>query len=239
MEIIQRELRRGVAITEQIINGKAQWRDLFLKHTFFTGGYKYYLSIISASTTREAQKVWSGLVESKIRLLVIGLEGHESIALAHPFNKGFERVHKCHNDEEIERAKSGDLQYMVKDEPDISKKADAKPEAEKDAEAKENGNAENNEEAKENGNGDAEKDAESKKENGEAKDENGSQPTMVYTTTHYIGLEFYGGSQSYDLSYQVDDFKARCLSWDKYDDNLNALNIVHARKCADPFFSED
>lgn len=114
-EIIQRELHRGGQIADQIMMGKAQWKDLFVKHTFFTDGYKYYLSVISASTTREAQNIWSGLVESKVRLLVVGLEGHASIALAHPFNKGFERVHECKTDEEIERAKSGSLEFLVKD----------------------------------------------------------------------------------------------------------------------------
>jgi poly(A) polymerase len=114
-EIIQRELARGGNITDQIMMGKAQWKDLFVKHTFFTQGYKYYLSVISASTTREAQNIWSGLVESKVRLLVVGLEGHESIALAHPFNKGFERVHECKTEEEIEKAKSGSLEFQVKD----------------------------------------------------------------------------------------------------------------------------
>jgi poly(A) polymerase len=116
-EIIHRELKRGGIITDQIMIGKAQWKDLFVKHTFFTEGYKYYLSVISASTTREAQNIWSGLVESKVRLLVVGLEGHESIALAHPFNKGFERVHECKTDEEIEKAKTGSLEFQVKDNP--------------------------------------------------------------------------------------------------------------------------
>jgi poly(A) polymerase len=112
-EIITRELRRGGDVTDRIMMGKAPWKELFQKHTFFTQGYKYYLSIIAASTTNDAQNIWSGLVESKVRLLVVGLEGHPSIALAHPFNKGFERVHKCSTDEEIEKAKIGDLKFMV------------------------------------------------------------------------------------------------------------------------------
>lgn len=97
--------------------GKAKWKDLFVKNTFFTEGYKYYLSVISASTTREAQNIWSGLVESKVRLLVVGLEGHPSIALAHPFNKGFDRVHECKTDEETDKAKNGSLDFQVKEEP--------------------------------------------------------------------------------------------------------------------------
>ncbi|KAH6681846.1 Nucleotidyltransferase, class I, C-terminal-like protein [Halenospora varia] len=110
--VIQRELKRGGDITDKIMSGKAPWKDLFVKHTFFTQGYKYYLSIISASTTENAQLVWSGLVESKVRLLVGGLENHDSIALAHPFNKGFERVHKCQNEEQVEKAKSN-LEFQI------------------------------------------------------------------------------------------------------------------------------
>lgn len=207
-EIIQRELKRGGNITDQIMTGKLQWKDLFAKHTFFTEGYKYYLSVISASTTREAQNIWGGLVESKIRLLVLSLEGHDSIALAHPFNKGSERVHECHSDEEVEKAKSGSLQFLVKGEPTTSEKPDDKPKEENAEDVK-----------KENG-------EDVKKEN----DEDEPKTTMVYTTTYYIGLELKEGARSLDLSYQVDDFKYRCTSWDKHDDSLNALNIVHTRK---------
>lgn len=115
-EIITRELKRGGEITDRIMMGKAKWKDLFVKNTFFTEGYKYYLSVISASTTRDAQNIWSGLVESKVRLLVVGLEGHPSIALAHPFNKGFDRVHECKTDGEIEKAKNGSLEFQVKED---------------------------------------------------------------------------------------------------------------------------
>jgi poly(A) polymerase len=160
MEIIHRELKRGGDIADQIMMGKAQWKDLFVKHTFFTEGYKYYLSVISASTTREAQNIWSGLVESKVRLLVVGLEGHDSIALAHPFNKGFERVHECRTEEEIEKAKSGNLEFLVKEI--ISDTKDAGPTKTVPVD--------------------------------DAKmSENGSKTTIVYTTTHYIGLELREG----------------------------------------------
>jgi len=203
------------------MSGKAQWKDLFGKHTFFTEGYKYYLSVISASTTREAQNIWGGLVESKIRLLVLSLEGHDSIALAHPFNKGSERVHECHSEEEVEKAKSGSLQFLVKGEPTASEKPDDKPKEENEGDVKK----ENDEETKKENGEDV------KQENGEdEKKEDEPKTTMVYTTTYYIGLELKEGARSLDLSYQVDDFKYRCTSWDKHDDSLNALNIVHTRK---------
>jgi poly(A) polymerase len=237
-EIIQRELKRGGNITDQIMMGKLAWKSLFEKHTFFTQGYKYYLSVISASTTKDAQLVWSGLVESKVRLLVVGLEGHSSIALAHPFNKGFERVHTCHNDEEIEKAKSGSLEFQIKDIP--TEATDA---------------------AHDLGVGAIVKDETT---NGDKKIEEGENITTVYTTTHYIGLELKegkypflrckfdhtghqicndcchsfalgillirAGAKSLDLSWQVEEFKRICTSWDKYNQELNALNVMHTRK---------
>ena len=56
-------------------------------------------------------------MESKVRLLVAGLETHDSIYLAHPFNKGFERVHKCASEGEIDKVKGGSLAFQIKDIP--------------------------------------------------------------------------------------------------------------------------
>lgn len=111
--ILIRELERGRAITDKIFGGQLKWKDLFAKHTFFTNDYKYYLSIIASSRTKDAQKVWSGAVESKVRLLVTSLETQEAIAVARPFNKGFKRVHRCQNEDEIEAVLSGDLRFQA------------------------------------------------------------------------------------------------------------------------------
>lgn len=114
LTVIQEELRRGAEITDLIMMGKKPWKDLFTKHTFFTNGFKYYLSVTTCSTNKEAHKIWSGYVESKVRLLVQGLERHPSIALARPFNKGYERTHFCKNDAQIEAVQNGALQYITK-----------------------------------------------------------------------------------------------------------------------------
>ncbi|KAI9783101.1 MAG: polynucleotide adenylyltransferase [Geoglossum umbratile] len=114
-EIISNEMKRAAEIVDSIMVGQYQWKDLFSKHAFFTNGYKYYLSIVAASRSRKAQLIWSGLVESKIRLLVSSLEQVEAIHLAHPFNKGFDRVHHCHTEDEVEKIINGDLQFQVKD----------------------------------------------------------------------------------------------------------------------------
>ena len=114
-KIILRELTRGGDITDKISVGQIQWKDLFERHSFFTKDYKYYLSIVSCSRTKDAQLLWSGLVESKVRHLVTELEHDELISIAHPFNKGFDRVHHCHTEDEIDAVMHGDLRYQAKD----------------------------------------------------------------------------------------------------------------------------
>lgn len=122
MTIIQRELQRGVELSEKIIAGKRPWSDLFTKHTFFTAGYKYYICVIATSKSKEAHKVWSGYVESKVRMLVQRIETHASIALAHPFVKGYERRHRCNSDEEVAMVREGSLAFLFNgpEEPDVS-----------------------------------------------------------------------------------------------------------------------
>jgi poly(A) polymerase Pap1 len=46
-------------------------------------------------------------------------------------------------------------------------------------------------------------------------------------------LLIYAGAKSLDLSFEVDKFKGRCMQWDKYDQDLMALNVVHTKKCVD------
>ena len=96
--------------------GRRPWSDLFQKHTFFTSDYKYYMTVVTASRSKEDHKIWSGFVESKVRLLVQRVEAHASISLARPFNKGYERRHMCRSREELEKVQDGSLQYVVTDE---------------------------------------------------------------------------------------------------------------------------
>ena len=113
--VILRELKRGGDIVDKIFLRQLQWSDLFARHSFFSQDYKYYLSITSSSTSKEAQSVWSGLVEAKLRHLVGALDRKSSIEVAHPFPKGFERVHACKDEQEIEAAKNGSTKYQVKE----------------------------------------------------------------------------------------------------------------------------
>ena len=165
LEIVTRELKRGGDITDRILMKKASWKELFVKHTFFTQDFRYYLAIISASTTEEAQLKWKGLVQSKIRRLVINLESHPSIALARPFTKGFERIHRCHSEADADKVKNGSIQFQIKEVPTATTDLAHDPEV-----------ATNKQNAA---------DGEKPVENGEA--------TMIFTTTYYVGLEMREG----------------------------------------------
>ena len=170
---IIRELKRGREITDKIFMGQLHWKDLFTKHTFFTDGYKYYLSIIAASRTKDAQHVWSGLVESKVRMLVSNLETQESIAVARPFTKGFERVHHCADEKEIDAVLNGDLRYQALDVKTETTDTVNDP---KHAAAAQ-GNADGM--AMPNGDG--------------VLVTNGNHKQTIYTTTYYVGLEIAQG----------------------------------------------
>lgn len=224
MAVIQDELKKAAQVTEEIMVGKRTWKDLFSKHTFFTRGFKFYLTVISSSKTKEAQKKWASFIESRVRLLVSKLDQHPSIGLARPFNKGYDRVHRCRTEAEVHAVQAGSLAYLVKP-GDLEK-----------AETKTGVNAENK--------GDGVK--VQKTEDGvdgvkeevvgrpklEDVPENGAAPAEreIYTTNHYIGLQLVDGSKSLDLALQVNEFKATCTSNDKiFDSELMCLTVVHVR----------
>ncbi|PIS55911.1 Poly(A) polymerase PAPalpha [Candidozyma auris] len=100
-KVILKEIARGAEIMDQIVSGHKSWSDLFQRHTFFHD-YKFYLCIVGATIgTDEDHHKWSGLIESKLRILVQKLEVADGIALAHPYVKSFSTSY-CLNDEKVE-----------------------------------------------------------------------------------------------------------------------------------------
>jgi poly(A) polymerase len=184
-QVIIEELKRADALGQLILSGQRPWKDLFVKHTFFTQGFKYYLMVNCCSTNKASHKTWSGYVESKVRVLVQGVERHPSIALARPFTKGFERVHRCKSEADIDRVKAGDLCCVVNEREEEKVPVDAEKarngaaaaDGQPDGEAETagvDGEVQNGTATGDPGNG------------GErAGDET---DTIIYTTTHYIGL---------------------------------------------------
>ncbi|KAF2749397.1 Poly(A) polymerase [Sporormia fimetaria CBS 119925] len=115
--VLLEEFQRADNLVNQIHAGRKSWMDLFDGHTFFTKDHKYYLSVVAASRNKEAHGTFSGLVQSKVRLLVKGIEdGDAGVDRARAFTKGFERVHRCRNEDEIDRVVQGNLEYQVKDQ---------------------------------------------------------------------------------------------------------------------------
>lgn len=180
--IIQKELDHFANQVDQVMLGKVPWKSLFVKHTFFTQDYKYYIIVNAASTTKENSKIWGGFVESKIRLLVQSLERHPSIQLARPFNKGYERKHRYPREqEEWTKILDGSLEHVVKDE-DTADEVKTEPG---------NGTVKA-EPALATGIKD-EDGLEADVKDVDVKMEGGDAFTQVYTSTHYIGLELREG----------------------------------------------
>ncbi|AGO10452.1 AaceriABL002Cp [[Ashbya] aceris (nom. inval.)] len=99
-KVILNELQRGVEVTTDIFTNKKTWGDLFQKHDFFYK-YKFYLTVMASTKGSDEQHLkWSGLVESKLRLLVLKLEVLSGINLAHPYTKPFESTYAYKTEEE-------------------------------------------------------------------------------------------------------------------------------------------
>ena len=115
--VIMHELERGEKIVADIYDGKKQWKELFQRHTFFTESYKHYICIITAARDKDAHDAWAGLVHSRAKRLVADIEQSDarSVELVQLFNKGFERVHECHNPTDVERTLDGELDCQISD----------------------------------------------------------------------------------------------------------------------------
>ncbi|RMZ90203.1 hypothetical protein DV736_g2570, partial [Chaetothyriales sp. CBS 134916] len=115
-KIILKEFDRGAKISDAIFNGTAKWSELFGKHTFFTKDFRYYISVIASAHTPDGAKGFSGMVESKVRLLVQELEKiSDQISLARPFTKGFRRLHKVTSDADVGEVRKGSMKYQIEE----------------------------------------------------------------------------------------------------------------------------
>ncbi|NXO50937.1 PAPOG polymerase, partial [Aramus guarauna] len=80
--VIIEEFKHGLAVTNEILQGKSDWSKLFEPLNFFQM-YKHYIVLTASASTEEHHLKWVGLVESKIRVLVANLERNEFISIAH------------------------------------------------------------------------------------------------------------------------------------------------------------
>ncbi|KAJ3091075.1 polynucleotide adenylyltransferase [Quaeritorhiza haematococci] len=133
--VMTQEFQRAAAIADRIMVQKGKWAELFEKDDFFHR-YKYYLQVIASSDSAERQLKWAGMVESRLRQLVMKLELVENLELAHPYIKGFERVTNCRNSDEAVDAAHGIF-------PPVREDKDQQPE-QSAANAHENGTTDQN-----------------------------------------------------------------------------------------------
>ncbi|NXC17428.1 PAPOG polymerase, partial [Corythaeola cristata] len=80
--VMVEEFKHGLAVTNDILQGKSDWSKLFEPLNFFQK-YKHYIVLTASACTEEHHLEWIGLVESKIRVLVGNLERNEFITIAH------------------------------------------------------------------------------------------------------------------------------------------------------------
>lgn len=114
LRIMKEEFGRADKIMQDILAGKTSWDTLFERHSFFTKDHKYYLSVVAASRTKEASATFSGLVQSKVRHIVKGIDdGQTGIDTARPYIEYFERVHQCKDEAQVFEVSQGSLDCMV------------------------------------------------------------------------------------------------------------------------------
>jgi len=87
LEVMKGEFQQSLEICEEIMQGKATWDKLFESPNFF-GKYRHFIVLEASSGTEEDQLEWYGLVESKVRHLILNLE-REAIDLAHVWPKTY------------------------------------------------------------------------------------------------------------------------------------------------------
>lgn len=99
--IILSEMQRALVIMNDIQVGEKTWSDLFAKHDYFYR-YKYYLTIVASSTGKYEDHIkWCGMVESKLRLLVLKIENVPGIVIAHPYVKPISTSYICKTEEQV------------------------------------------------------------------------------------------------------------------------------------------
>ncbi|CAB3232636.1 unnamed protein product [Arctia plantaginis] len=91
LKIITEQLTIGLTVTEATRAGKCGWERLFEAPNFFSQ-YTHFLVLIASSATADDQLQWCGLVESKIRHLIMALEKKPYITIAHVNPKRYSSV---------------------------------------------------------------------------------------------------------------------------------------------------
>lgn len=89
LTLMTNEFTRGSEIVAKIEAGEAEWSELFTKTDFFLR-HRNFFQILAVAETEEDHRMWSGYVESKVRILMNKLELEANIAVAPPCTETFD-----------------------------------------------------------------------------------------------------------------------------------------------------
>lgn len=201
--VILEEFKRGVQITTDIQMGKKDWSHLFTRHEFFHR-YKFYLTVVAATRgSSEQQLKWSGMVESRLRILVQKLELTEGINVAHPYVKPFEKSFICDSNEQANKVL--ETFGTLKGEEYVKSEGIVCLDENKESMLKEL---------------DEEKSA-----NPEC------TKVEIHLMKLYIGLDITirGHEKKMDIQQPCSDFYNMCQAWPQYDSNMFSINIKHVK----------
>jgi poly(A) polymerase len=225
-------------LTDTILQGSKKWAELFSKHDFFQK-YKYYIQVITCSDSLDNQRLWSALVESRLRHFVLKLEFVENLEMAHPFIKGFDRVANVKSETEAidvgrgifpeETAATGpdgaeDVANAAFTEANSGEQLDI-PRTPSNSTL--NGNTDN----KEHTNGAAGEENEEQQQNSDEV----KYPRPIYTTSFYIGLKISDSKpgdaavRKLDITWPARDFMTMCKSWETYNDQSMGISVRHIK----------
>ncbi|XP_066934707.1 poly(A) polymerase type 3-like isoform X1 [Clytia hemisphaerica] len=91
--VMEEEFKLGFQTMDEIYCSKSTWESIFTTANFFQK-YKHYIVLSAYSSNQEHHLEWEGLVESKIRILIVNLERNQFVKLAHVNPKKFDALKK-------------------------------------------------------------------------------------------------------------------------------------------------
>lgn len=100
--VMEERFKHGFQTMDDIYNNKAAWKILFTANNFFQK-YKHYIVLSAFSNNKEHHLEWEGLVEAKIRILIVNLERNQFVKLAHVNPCSYGPLDKQQEDENVTR----------------------------------------------------------------------------------------------------------------------------------------
>nr|XP_026692394.1 poly(A) polymerase beta isoform X2 [Ciona intestinalis] len=88
LTVMKGEFIDGYRVTAEIHENKSSWLKLLETPNFFNE-YKHFIVLMASAESQENFNLWTGLVESKIRILVGYLERNDYILIAHINQTGY------------------------------------------------------------------------------------------------------------------------------------------------------